>query len=145
MSDFFLCLDKKIAKVREGMHANDTLISDPNLSSAEFFKHKIPTLGQSLQNFVTELANRGIDAKSSSSERFRGIRLRYKKGPSVPLKCRFATAISAIEINTLQWDGNSLKREVWIYPIAEWRDVILDSELKALVNNFMIKAEEYGI
>jgi hypothetical protein len=54
-------------------------------------------------------------------------------------------AIGAIEINTLQWDGSSLKREVLIYPIAEWGDVILDSELKALVNNFMIKAEEYGI
>ncbi len=145
MSDFFSDLDEKIAKAKQKIRANEAKMNNSQLSGAEFFKYKIPALTQVLQDFVTELTNRSIDAKCSSSESFLGIILRYNKGPSLSLKCTFAIEASYIVIATTKWDGHMLNRVTRECPIAEWRDDILESELKTLVDSYMIKAEEYGI
>jgi len=140
MTDFFSKLDDKIAELRQDQALNENCQS----ASREFFEMKIPELLPKVEDFVAELVKRDIQAENTSGNRRLGLKLTYRNRNTIELNFVIDHSSGRLIHKTNHWDSKRWYSENGSYEIDNWKDSILESSMKALVNDYLLMAKKYG-
>jgi hypothetical protein len=141
--DFYDELDEKIAKLRRTQGVNP---DEERLLNKRFFEEKVNELRLKLriEDFVAQLAHRNIKAKNKSRNNCLGVKLFYKNGFAIELDFCIDNESGRLNVKTRHSEEEKRYFDKGSYGRAEWKDDILDRELKLLIAEYVHLMEQHG-
>ena len=141
MSDFFPELDDKLSKIRKKQIIEQVARN----TNKKFFQQKIKELAPRVDYIVEELQKRKINAKNTSRNQCLGIKLTYNNGLTVAhLNFCIDHGSGRINIRNHHWDETKWYADKGSYGRDDWKDEILDQNIKSLIDDYASFVDKHG-